>query len=220
MREFWSKYNLKQKKLAAKIIKYNSKFNINFLEKGHYNHTRDLLAISMAFLNKKKKIKVLDFGSNIVTLANLNNKINISKCNFTIFDPFNNKNNKKIKIENVKYKITCNEKKIMKEKFQLIHFGSSIQYEEKFLDKIDHFNLKETKVIIFTHTPISMELPYCSDQTNHLKLIQYIHSLNHLIKKLKEKKFFLIFKSRNENKYIACEKRSFKTYSLNLIFKK
>ena len=89
MSAYWSNYNLKMIKISENLIKYNNKNKISAFEKGHYNHTRDLLAISIAFLNNKnKKINILDYGSNIASLSNLQNKIDLRNLNFNIFDPY------------------------------------------------------------------------------------------------------------------------------------
>jgi len=218
---YWKRYNKEKEKLIKKIINFNNKSEINYLENEHYNHTRDLFALSLALLpKKKKKINILDYGSNLLTLCNFNNKINSKRFNFFIFDPFEKKIAHKIIIKNLTYKILNNEKSIISNKYELLHFGSSIQYEENFLKKLENFDLKFTKIILFTHTPISLDKSYSSTQSNHLNLIQHIHSLSRIIAILKKRKFNLIFRSRNDDKYIACKNTKSKTYSLNLIFKK
>ena len=218
---YWKKYNLSKNKLIKKIIKHNNKFEYNFLENEHFNHTRDLFALSLVNLKKSNdKIKVLDFGSNLLTLANLNNKINTKNYQFTIFDPFLKNNTKNIKIKNVKYELIKNKKKILKKAFRLIHFASSIQYQKNFLKEIENFNFKKTEIVIFTYTPFSLKKTYYSQQSNHLNLVQNVYSLKELIFKLKKMKFNLIFKSRNEDRYISCKKKQFKTLSLNLVFQK
>ena len=50
--------------------------------------------------------------------------------------------------------------------------------------------------------------------------MQKVYSFDYVVKKFKSKKFNLIFKSRNDDKYIACKKKIYKTFSLNLVFKK
>lgn len=220
--DYWKKYNFNKKNLIKKILKFNDKFKFNFYEKEHFNHTRDILALSLSlFKDNKKIIKVLDFGSNPLTISNLNNKINTKKFKFVIFDPFSNKiNNKKINIKNVKYSLVNNLNKIYKSEFEVMHFASSIQYQENFIKNLNRFRLNKTKIIIFTHTPFSLGKTYLSRQTNHTNLIQTVYSLKQLILKLKKIKFNLIFKSRNNDKYIACQNKKFKSFSLNLVFKK
>ena len=187
---YWKKYNKEKDKLIKKIINFNDKFQINYLENGHFNHTRDLFALSLTnFKAQKKRINILDYGSNLLTLCNLTNKIDCNRFNFIIFDPFYKKTVNKIKIKNTKYKIVNNEKLIKSSKFGLLHFGSSIQYEEKILEKIENLNLDATKIILFTHTPFSFEKPYSSVQSNHLQLTQYIHSFKKITNALKKKIF-------------------------------
>ena len=51
----WRKYNLNKSKLIQKMILYNNKNNFNFEEKDHFNHTRDLIGLSIATIKKKGK---------------------------------------------------------------------------------------------------------------------------------------------------------------------
>ena len=60
---------------------------------------------------------------------------------------------------------------------------------------------------------------YLSYQQNKKNLLQNIYSYKKIVRFLNKKKFKLIFKSRNEDKYIGCKTKKYKTYSLNLIFK-
>lgn len=220
--KFWKRYNLNKDKLINKITDYNNKFKFNFIEKGHYNHTRDILALALMNLNpgNSKIFNILDFGSNALTLSNLNNKINTNNFNFTIYDPFFTPDIKNQKIKKIKYKITNDINETYKNNFHLINFASSIQYQKNFMKNLDLFNFAKTKYIVLTATPFSLSKPYSSKQSNHPNLTQIIYSVDTLIKKLKSKNFRLIFKSQNQKKYIACKNMNYKTLSLNLIFKK
>tara|TARA_B100001996_G_scaffold378733_1_gene363356 strand:- start:179 stop:841 length:663 start_codon:yes stop_codon:yes gene_type:complete len=215
--KYWQKYNLNKTKLIKKITKYNRKNNVNFIESGHYNHTRDILALSISLIGKKNKLEILDYGSNALTLANLTNKIINKNVNFIIYDPFYKGKKVVKKNKKISYQITNEEKIILKKKFDLIYFGSSIQYQEKFYKKIKNFN--NSKYILITHTPFSMNKEYVARQSNHINLNQNIYSLSKIISFFKKRNFELIFKSRNEDKYVACKNKKFKTYSLNLLFK-
>ena len=211
----------RKKKLLKKVINFNYKDNFNFLEKENYNHIRDILSLTLSNIKfTKNRVKILDYGSNLLTISNLSNKINTSRFSFVIFDPFSKKNYKKYKIKNINYKIENQFKEIIDKQFSLINFGSTIQYQHDFFSTFDKLNFNKTKFIVFTSTPISLSKTYLSKQSNHTNLIQKIYSFEYLLKKLKSKKFNLIFKSRNEDKYIACNKKLYKTYSLNLVFKK
>ena len=219
--KYWQKYNLNKNKLIKKIASYNKKNKVNFLESGHYNHIRDILALLISTIDKKnKKLEVLDYGSNVLSLVNFINKIDMNRINFTIYDPYYKPGNKKNKNVNIRYKIIDSEKKIFKNNYDLVHFGSSIQYENKFFDKIKVFKLNSVKYILITHTPFSLKNDYLSSQTNHPNLIQNIYSLSKITSSFKKYNYKLIFKSRNNDKYIACKNKKFKTYSLNLLFKK
>lgn len=217
--KYWQKYNLNKNKLIKKIANYNKKNKVNFLESGHYNHIRDILALLISTMDKKnKRLEVLDYGSNLLSLVNFVNKIDVNKINFTIYDPYY-KHSKKINI-NVRHKIIDSEKKIFKKNYDLFHFGSSIQYENNLFEKIKGFKLHSAKYILITHTPFSLKKDYLSNQTNHPGLIQNIYSLSKIASSFKKYNYKLIFKSRNSDKYIACKNKKFKTYSLNLLFKK
>jgi len=220
--KYWKNYNSQRTKLVKKIVDYNNKIKFNFIEKEHFNHTRDILALTLASLESKrnKKVRILDFGSNLLTLANLNNKIDTRRFEFTIYDPFALSLNKLPKIKNIKYKIKSNIEGLFKKSYDLINFASSIQYQDNFFENFEFFKLNKTKIIIFTSTPLSLKKTYKSKQINHPNLTQNVYSFKILTQKLKLNKFKLIFKSRNDDKYISCKKRIYKTLSLNLIFKK
>tara|TARA_B100000925_G_C21957699_1_gene451933 strand:+ start:592 stop:1269 length:678 start_codon:yes stop_codon:yes gene_type:complete len=218
---YWKIYNQEKKKLLQKVIDFNNKNKFNFLEKENYNHIRDILSLTLLNIKSdRKKVKILDYGSNLLTISNLNNKINTSNFSFIIYDPFIGDVNYNYKIKNINYKIINDHKKIIKDQFALINFGSSVQYQHNFFSNFEKLNLNKTKFIVFTSTPISLSKTYLSKQSNHNYLTQKIYSFDYLVNKLKSKKFKLIFKSRNDDKYIACKKKLHKTFSLNLVFKK
>ena len=214
----WSKYNRQNEKLSLKIINFNRLNNINFIEDGIYNHMRDIFCLSILFLKSKKPItRVLDYGSNILALSNIKSKINIKFFEFNIYDPF--LKNLKIK-KPFKINFIYQNKKLKKKSFDIINFGSSIQYLKNLniLDK--QINFKTVKAIIITHTPFTNNKKYISKQSNHNKLLQNIYSISFIKQFYKRKGFELVFKSRNDPKYIACKNKKKGTHSLNLIFLK
>ena len=85
----WINYN-NNVKLLKKLISYNKKNKFNIIEKGLYNHIRDIFSISIVFTKffKKKNIKILDYGSNEIVYANLINKINLQEFKLYVYDPF------------------------------------------------------------------------------------------------------------------------------------
>tara|TARA_Y100001970_G_scaffold264343_1_gene350840 strand:- start:956 stop:1612 length:657 start_codon:yes stop_codon:yes gene_type:complete len=211
----WNKYN-SNLILIKKITNYNKKNKFNYLENGLYNHIRDIFCLTLILIFYKKnkgKLNILDYGSNLSTYANLINKINLKNFNFSIYDPFSKKNNiikKKIKI--------FNNKKILKKSWDVVNFGSSIQYIDN-IDLLNEINFNSTKAILITHTPISLSKSYVTKQLNNKNLNQNIHSFNKIVNFFKKKKFELQFKSRNNNNYISAKKK-YKTYSINLLFLK
>lgn len=208
----WIKYNSK-KSLIKKINDYNKRNIFNYFEKGHYNHTRDILCLCLVLFKKnKKKINLLDFGSNLLTYANLKNKINVKNFNISIFDPFCKRELTKNSIH-----IFSDEEKLHR-KWDIVNFGSSIQYLDS-LDKLNKINFKKTKLILITHTPISSKFSYKAKQLNSKNLYQNIYTFKELHDYFIKKKFNLIFKSRNDDKFISAKQRC-KTYSANLLFSK
>lgn len=213
----WSQYNRENELLAKKIISYNKTYKINYIEKGLYNHVRDILCLGMLIGKKKKKTNFLDYGSNKLTLSNLQSKINLKIFNLYIYDPFL----KKKEINNpYKISIIKDNKKLKNKIFDIINFGSCIQYMQDFKILENFLYFSKVSTVIITHTPITLNNKYISKQSNHKNLNQIIHNYTSILNFFKKKKFQLIFKSRNEDKYIACANIKSKTYSLNLIFTK
>ena len=214
----WSNYNLKRNKEAIKINNYNLRQNVNFLEKGVYKNVRDIYALSIIVSQiGKKKINILDFGGNLMPHVNLSNKINIRNINIYIFNPFS-KNNK-LKKKNLKIVTLKKYEQLQKIKFDLIYFGSVLQYIENLIilkKKI----INNSKFVLITHTPIIFSKKNFKEvQKNESKLIQKIHSFDELKKNIFNK-FNLIFKSVNDFKFTGLRKNKKNTYSLNLLFKK
>ena len=107
---------------------------------------------------------------------------------------------------------------LKKNRWDMVNFGSSIQYLES-LEVLENINLINTKVVSITHTPISLKKSYSAMQTNHKNLSQKIYSLKEIKKFFLKKNFKLIFKSRiDENLSAAKNKKD--TYLLNLVFSK
>jgi len=221
MYSIWNKINKnKIENLSKKLVAYNKKFSINAIEKNHYNHIRDIFLTIISTEILGKSVSILDYGSNILTISNLKNKLNCNKIKFSIYDPYYTKNIYKFShINYIKFRITNNFNKIKKEKYDVINFGSSMQYESNIFNKIDSLNIKKSKYITISNTPLSMSKSYVSYQKKKQNLLQKIYSFNEIVSFFKKNKFKLIFKSRNENKYISCKTEKYKTYSLNLIFK-
>ena len=114
---YWQDYNLSKTKLIKKIINFNKKNKVNYYEENHYNHPRDILALGISLIKpNKKKIQVLDYGSNPLSLVNLTNKIKLNNIHFTIYDPFFESNFKKIIIKSINYRILNIDEKVFKKK--------------------------------------------------------------------------------------------------------
>ena len=213
----WNQYN-NNKRLIQNLIDFNKKKTVNAVEKGLYNQIRDIFCLSLILSlksSKKNKIDVLDFGSNHLAYSNIVNKIDCKKFSFNIYDPFYNKEKFSIPFKISFFKdFTL----LKKNRWDMVNFGSSIQYIES-LEVLENINLTNAKVISITHTPISLKKSYSEMQTNHKDLSQKIYSLKEIKKFFFKKKFKLIFKSRiDEN--LSAGKNKKDTYLLNLVFSK
>ena len=215
----WVNYNLKRNKEAIKINNFNIKSKINYLEKGVYKNVRDIYALALLLSGShKKRVDVLDYGGNLMSHVNLINKINTKKIYFTIFNPFSPKEIKN-KI-NLKIKSTQNLKILPKKKFDLIYFGSVLQYIEN-LKLINKKVISNSKFVLITHTPITFDKKsYIAKQSNEKKLFQKIHTLEHIKKILLKNNFQLVFKSINDFKFAGLKIKKNGTHSLNLLFSK
>ena len=214
----WFKYNSKRNKEAIKIYNYNLKSKFNYIEKGVYKNVRDIYALSLLLATKSNSItNVLDYGSNLISQSNLLNKIDISRYKFFIYNPFIKKINNKLKF---KFSFVKKIKDLKKKNFDLIYFGSALQYIQN-LKKIGNFRfIKKSNYILITHTPISLvnSKKYQEKQANENSLIQNIHSYGEIKKNLLRNSFNLKFKSVNEFKYSGLKKKKKNIYSLNLLF--
>jgi|TARA_B100001093_G_C26848195_1_gene1023839 hypothetical protein len=215
----WTKYNTERNKQAITIDKYNSYSNFNFVEKGVYNQVRDIYALALLISKNRKKTNVLDFGGNLIAHSNLANKINIKSYNFKIYNPYIKK------IRNFflfKYNLINNLINLKDKKYDLVYFGSCIQYIDD-LKAIINLNLiSKSKYILITHTPLSFGKKDISleNQKNQKNLLQKIYNLNFIEKKLLGNKFELIFKSINDFKYSGLRYKNKNIQSVNLLFKK
>lgn len=216
----WSTYNSLRTKLSSKFIRFNNSNKVNYSEASYYNHTRDIFCLTLLF-NKKanRKTKILDYGSNLLALSNIKSKINEKLFSFSIYDPFYLKKYQKIK-KPFKIKLITRKEELKIKKFDIINFGSCLQYIDDLRSLKNHLNFKLVDTVSITATPISLIKEYKLKQKNHKNLIQNIHSLEKIKKYFKKMGFNLIFKSAMDSKYIASQKKIKNIYSLNLIFSK
>lgn len=202
--------------VTKKNIRLNKKNKINVVEKSYYPHTRDLLALLIA---KNSTKKILDFGSNIAVLSNLNNKIITKKKKFIIYDPFFKSGNK-LKIKNIEYKIVNNLEEVYKTSFDLLHLGSCLQYIENYDLYLKMLKFNKNAKIFISATPININHDYITKQTNHNNLFQKVHSLKKIINFFNKKKFKLIFKSCMDINYAKLRFVKKHTYFMNLVLSK
>ena len=138
---------------------------------------------------------------------------------FFIYNPFVKKINKKLKF---KFKIINKIKDLKRDKFDLIYFGSCLQYIKNLQD-IGNLNfIKKTNYILISHTPIALgnDKIYQENQINAQNLIQNIHSYGEISKKLLKNRFNLKFKSINEFKYSGLKKKKKNVFFFKFTFQK
>ena len=220
-KKFWENYNKELIKLSDELISYNQKNIFNYLEDNHYNHIRDLIALSI-LKNKstnESKIKVLDYGSNSVAWSNMSNKIDLKKIDLTIFDPFSDDNYEMELGKDLIAKI-INEIDIKRSlKFDITIFGSSSQYINDFYEKILNFDSVLSKLILFTHTPFSLEGEFISNQYSGFKGKKIVRSFNEIKKIFSRKGYEIIFKSTLPSESTSVDKnRLAKTVHANILF--
>ena len=215
----WFEYNSKRNKEAIRIYNYNLKSKVNYIEKSFYKNVRDIYALSLLLAKRTNSISnVLDYGSNLIPHSNLLNKIDVSKYKFFIYNPLIKKINKRLKL---KFEFVNKIKDLKKNRFDLVYFGSSLQYIQNLKEIGDLQFMKRSNYILITHTPISLNNSknYRENQANENNLIQSIHSYREITKNLLRGCFNLKFKSVNEFKYSGLKKRKKNVHSLNLLFK-
>jgi len=210
----WKIYNHNIQKLINQNINFNNSAKFNAVDNSYYSQTRDIFAL---VANTSKVINILDFGSNLSLISNLNNKIDTKAKKFIVYDPFYSLKDD-IKIKNINYKIFSNFTDIIKIKFDLIHFGSCIQYIENIENYIKLLTLNKKSKILFTATPFNLFTKYKTKQTNHKNLFQTVHNYKDLYKLLKSKKFDIIFKSSMNIKLAKLKIVKPNTYFLNILF--
>lgn len=217
----WMRYNRQRNSQAIKIFKYNLKNQVNFFEKGLYNHVRDLYAFSIILASKtylKKKVRILDYGGNLISNSNLFNKIGKIYTKIDIYNPFSKKKN--LSFQRTSIRITKKFNNI--KNLDLTYFGSVLQYFDELSEVKGNLIFLKSKYVLITHTPISLNSKtFKLKQKNAKNLYQKIHSLDNISNILLKKKFTLVFKSINNFKYSGISKRpSSNTYLLNLLYKK
>ena len=215
---YWSKYNKDLLDLNNKILKHNNNNNYNYVEDSFYNHVRDILSLVILKLDNGNPLKILDYGSNILTWTNLKNKISLKNLEISIYDPFNIKEYEKVD-KNIE--IFSNSELFKKSYFNLTLFGSSSQYIDNFYDLLENYREILSKNILFTHTPFSLKEDFKSFQFTGYTGTQNVRSIKTLEEFFQRRKYQLIFKSVIDNNYASVEEKYFnQTIYANVLFSK
>lgn len=219
--EYWNNYNNELLNFSEKLIFHNEKNDFNFIENDLYNHVHDVLVLSLLLLGSNNNKKILDYGSNLIPWCNICNKIKVDNLKVTIFDPFSI-DNKNIKLsENFFVNIINSAKSLNKNNYDFLIFGSSSQYINNFLEILDSEILLNCNLVLFTHTPLSKNATFNSNQHTGFKGNQIIRSFEYLLEKMKDNSFELIFKSVLPAELASVDKdKVSKTIYANLLFKK
>ena len=217
-KNYWSQYNKDLLDLSNKILKYNNEHYFNYVEESFYNHVRDILSLVILKLSNGKPLKILDYGSNILTWSNLKNKIAMDNVQVSIYDPFYYKKYEEI---NKNIEISSSFKLIKQSLFDLTIFGSSSQYIENFYDLLKENKEILSKNILFTHTPFSIKENFKSSQFTGYKGIQNIRSINLLKEFFFNRNYEIVFKSVINKNYASVEEKYFnQTIYANILFSK
>ena len=215
---YWSKYNKDLLDLNNKILTHNNKYNFNYVEDSFYNHVRDILSLVILKLDNGYPLKILDYGSNILTWTNLKNKISLANLEISIYDPFNKKEYEKVD-KNIE--IFSNSELIKKSYFNLTLFGSSSQYMDNLYDLLKDNREILSKNILFTHTPFSLEEDFKSFQFTGYTGTQNVRSFKTLEEFFLERNYQLVFKSVIDKKFASVEEKYLnQTIYANILFSK
>jgi hypothetical protein len=214
----WQKYNIKSNKLSLNFEKFNNENFFNKIENSYYNHTRDLFCLSLTKLKKKKNNICLDYGSNMMSISNIKNKIDAKRYKFFIFNPFLDKFRAK-KLAGVQSTELKNLKNF-NYKIDFLNFGSSLQYLQEPFKIFEQLKFNKESYILITATPFCSNKNYKSEQKNHPGLDQNIINLKILNKFLNKINFKLIFKSSMNINNASIKNLKKNTFFLNLLFEK
>lgn len=221
---FWKNYNNRLLALSELMLAHNKKSRFNFVESSFYPHIRDILAVTISLIvsgQVRRHIRILDYGSNVATWANLQNKIDTSCAAVTIFDPFATAEQR---LRGLPYKslvISPSLRRVQADNYDLVIFGSVAQYDEDFVNDLGAGKSFKTRYILFTHTPLSIGQSFSSKQASSYTGTQTIHGLDMVVEELKKENFELIFKSTLSNSLAAVEEKFLPTtVYANLLFKR
>ena len=215
---YWSKYNKNLMDLNNKILEHNNKYKFNYVEDSFYNHVRDILSLVILKLDDGYPLKILDYGSNILTWANLKNKISLENLEISIYDPFNIKEYEKVD-KNIE--IFSNSELFKKSYFNLTLFGSSSQYIDNFYDLFENYRSLLSKNILFTHTPFSLKEDFKSFQFTGYTGTQNVRSIKTLEEFFLRRNYQLVFKSVIDKKFASVEEKYLsRTIYANILFSK
>ena len=221
MENFWKKYNKNLSILSKKITEHNNNNEFNYIEVHPYNHLRDLQSLIISFLSiGKGKIKILDYGSNQVGWSNIINKIDTSKLDISIYDPYDS--NEDISLNpDLDIKIYSKLDDLKDLKFDITFLGSVTQYINNLFQEINENKFMLSDFVYFSHTPLSLKSTFESYGYKDFKGSQIIRSYSELINYMEENNYELIFKS-NIGAKLADVEIKYEEISVyaNLLFKK
>ena len=192
----WENYNKNLIRNAIELINENKKTIFNAEEQRYYPHIRDLVALTIANIDYSN-IKILDYGSNIMPWANIQNKINLKKISVTIFDPFADKDYSKDIDFGFPIHIENDSNRLISKNFDLILFGSSTQYIKNFYEKLIDCEINLPPRVFFLDTPFSLKDELCLKQIDQSEreYTVFIRNFSKLISIMNKKGYKLIFKS-------------------------
>ena len=150
-------------------------------------------------------LRVLDYGSNEMSLVNIVNKINDMGVEYTIYDPCAGSKKKTVTGGLNGGKVVYNEQDLSLECFDLVIFGSSIQYISDVFDLFSRDYILSSDKILFTHTPFSLKDEMKVRQYSGYVGYQTLYSFSDIDEYFSGKNYDLIFKSALDPKFAAVE---------------
>lgn len=222
--KYWKNYNEDMISLVSEIRKHNDLNKFNFIESSFYPHVRDILGVTLSIISCEldgPSLNVLDYGSNLAVWANFINKFDTAQLEVKIYDPFANEQILNAISGYHSIVISPDLNGLIEARYDLAVFGSSAQYDPKFISDWGSRIRINSKYLLFTHTPLSLGEAFVSGQLSGYTGEQYVHGYNELLEQLFKDSFKLIFKSVLPNHLSAVEDRFLaQTIYANLLFKR
>jgi putative methyltransferase (TIGR04325 family) len=178
-------------------------------------------------LFKKEQVSILDYGGGAgETFVDCVNKINMSGVKFYIHDLDQTMDIGKKLFGNFQFDQDSSIKFINDvsevDKFDIVYFGSSLQYLSNYRDVVESILCKKPKYVFLTDNFFSRGDSYATVQINmtERKMAYWIFSFDEILSILTGNNYNLIYKSTNFQPFHASSSNDQFSDSLNLLFER